>query len=490
MATKKELAIVAQEILSDFIPQPIITAIEGSKGITKGTFKSGGKVFSFLINPKSKNPIEYKPFINAVRTDSEDRFENRWDSLSVLYLDEFEYHADAGKMFTTTTGKRKAYPQCGIKSASYGCGASCIGVKKTCRITTGNFSNSDKRLKALEKMAGGGDGAAAKLVSEIGASRAANKAKVKADLPDSIKEKVANKVVGNKRESDKPDTPTSPQFLKNNGAITVDIKSFADSFLSVSNRDFVVSGVSTKRKAEDAIKDGIDLPDDILAQYPTLQSKYAAKIKQNRAEYLVKKEIVDRSKKSAVSDEDAKNYKPLMTQQEAARYASNSVFGDTDMFHGATDKSIKNIVSGGVNIDYASSGMYGKGFYLTPIPEESQLYANNSARAENNGSYIKTKVNVKNPFVATKDKILALTAELLDLDEVLGDGGGLSAYLKANNFDSIYEKDSGYFVAFDGRQVATYDSRSAKKVEASASLGGIRSADKRYNQLKTMKDNK
>jgi hypothetical protein len=166
MTSKKELAIVAQEILSDFIPQPIITAIEGSKGVVKGTFKSGGRVFTFEIDPSSKNPIKYKPFVNAIRTDSDDVFSDRWDSLSVTYLDEFEEHLDAGKQFTTKTGKQKAYPKCGVKAATYGCGGACIGVKKTCRINA-NKSLDIKRLRALEKMAGGGDAQANELAKGI-----------------------------------------------------------------------------------------------------------------------------------------------------------------------------------------------------------------------------------------------------------------------------------------------------------------------------------
>ena len=91
-----------------------------------GKFKDSwnNRVFDFTID---EDGVGYKPSVNLDSVPVENQ-EGRFDSFSDGYLSGIR--AD-GKL----TGKRTKKPKCG--GTSFGCGYSCVGLTKVCRITVG-----------------------------------------------------------------------------------------------------------------------------------------------------------------------------------------------------------------------------------------------------------------------------------------------------------------------------------------------------------------
>lgn len=197
-----------------------------------------------------------------------------------------------------------------------------------------------------------------------------------------------------------------------------------------------------------------------------------------------------------MSDKEAKGYKPMMSEKEAADYARDSVFGDTSMFHGASGASIDRKTTSGVNVARATRGVYGQGFYMTPVEKEADTYAMGAPR---NGepAYLEAKVKVKKPFVTTDKELKALQTKLDEAFETIETGEWTTKMLKANGYDSIYVKDLGYFVAFDGRQVASFKKHTSKldkdkaynsknAAEKTNLINDWRKQDGRFEELKRM----
>ena len=105
-----------------------VTILNWSSTPTKitGKFKDAwnDRVFDFTID---EDGVGYKPSVNldAVPVESQ---ESRFDSFSDGYLSGIRID---GKL----TGKRTKKPKCG--GTSFGCGYSCIGLTKVCKITPG-----------------------------------------------------------------------------------------------------------------------------------------------------------------------------------------------------------------------------------------------------------------------------------------------------------------------------------------------------------------
>ena len=99
-----------------------------------GKFKDSwnNRVFDFTID---EDGVGYKPSVNLDSVPVESQ-EGRFDSFSDGYLSGIR--AD-GKL----TGKRTKKPKCG--GTSFGCGFSCVGLTKVCRITPGR-----KKIKGHE----------------------------------------------------------------------------------------------------------------------------------------------------------------------------------------------------------------------------------------------------------------------------------------------------------------------------------------------------
>jgi hypothetical protein len=118
------------------------------EGVINGKFKDSwnNKVYEFIIDTGG---ISYKP---AFKLDSfsADEAPVRFDSYSEGYGSLFEDARIDGKL----TGKRTKKPKCG--NSAYGCGFSCIGIQKTCRISasggkTGSAIGKERLNKLIAK---------------------------------------------------------------------------------------------------------------------------------------------------------------------------------------------------------------------------------------------------------------------------------------------------------------------------------------------------
>ena len=301
----------------------------------------------------------------------------------------------------------------------------------------------------------------------------------------------------NKKET-KPSV-NYPNYLKaDKPTFSVSTDRFIEIVQNRNNRKYELEQARTGKQVQKLIDDGIDVPDEILNKYEKVRDKKgnAEKIAANRKAFNEAEDILAKADGPVMSDKEAKGYKPMMSEKEAADYARDSVFGDTSMFHGASGASIDRKLTNGVNVAKASRGFEGEGFYMTPVAKEAETYAISAPR---NGepAYLEAKVKAKKPFVTTQQEIWALQRKLDEnLSDTVGDGRWTTKMLKANGYDSIYVKDLGFFVAFDGRQVASYKKHKSKLTkdefesltgaEASKRLDNWRKQDGRFEELKRM----
>lgn len=112
--------------------------------VISGKFKDSwnNRVYEFIVDT---NGISYKP---AIKLDSfsADEMPARFDSYSEGYASLFVDTRFDGKL----TGKRTKKPKCG--NSAYGCGYSCIGLLKTCRILSSeNKGGAANRGRAIGK---------------------------------------------------------------------------------------------------------------------------------------------------------------------------------------------------------------------------------------------------------------------------------------------------------------------------------------------------
>ena len=238
---------------------------------------------------------------------------------------------------------------------------------------------------------------------------------------------------------------------------------FVDMVRSQNNRKYDLSQVRTASHVQKLIDDGIDVPDDVLKKFDKVRSKKgnAEKIEANRKAFKEIEDMLAKIDQPVMSDTDAKGHKPMMTEKEAANYARDSVFGDTSMFHGASGASIERKTTEGIDMNRVGRGAFGEGFYLTPVEKEADLYSL-AGKRQGEPAYLEAKVKTKKPFIVTQDEYRKLENQLDDLNESGREGEWANKFLRTNGYDSVYVKDIGYFVAFDGRQVATYKTHKSK----------------------------
>jgi len=180
--------------------------------VINGKFKNSwnNRVYEFIIDVDG---ISYKP---AVKLDSfnTDELPVRFDAYSEGYVSLFEDARIDGKL----TGKRTKKPKCGVEA--FGCGFSCIGLLKTCRIppSGGKSAIGKERLNKLMAKAGRlyaeGDkgGAEARTAA---ANKITDKRNKKANqLREERKEKVAQQIkAATKPQEEKPVKP-KPELTK------------------------------------------------------------------------------------------------------------------------------------------------------------------------------------------------------------------------------------------------------------------------------------
>jgi hypothetical protein len=192
------------------------------EGVINGKFKDSwnNKVYEFIIDTGG---ISYKP---AFKLDSfsADEAPVRFDSYSEGYGSLFEDARIDGKL----TGKRTKKPKCG--NSAYGCGFSCIGIQKTCRISasggkTGSAIGKERlnKLRALgDKIVTlGGKGAlilASDIKGQITKERGAKAGQLREERRQRIGQqqvKTATESQGKKPAKPKPEPPLNNMQLSN-----------------------------------------------------------------------------------------------------------------------------------------------------------------------------------------------------------------------------------------------------------------------------------
>jgi hypothetical protein len=208
----------------------------------------------------------------------------------------------------------------------------------------------------------------------------------------------------------------------------------------------------------DAIRMGWPVSPDILSAIKPKKADIA-KNDANRSDWEGKKRQIERIQRAAthplMDAEETKGYKPLMSEEEAAKYTAGSFTGNLKFYHGNDKAVTQSVANDGVNADLNNKGIFGKGFYLAASKAEACYYSLN-AQDPDNTEVISTQVKVKNPYVATAEDISRLGQWFPGDQSNNIDSTSVTNYLRAKGHDSIYLADYGYFVAFEGKQVASY----------------------------------
>jgi hypothetical protein len=170
-----------------------------------------------------------------------------------------------------------------------------------------------------------------------------------------------------------------------------------------------------------------------------------------------------------VSDADRAKHKPMMSEKEAADYASDSAFGDHTFYHGSQSQAaVKSITEQGVNISANTTGLFGGGFYMGAGSDVANVYSNDE------GDVISFKVKMKNPYVV-KDTTSELNQELTEAGLSRGDMGdlfgnrfgdssfaGIPAYLRLKGHDGVYMVKDGYTIGFEREQMVAFSKQKGK----------------------------
>lgn len=179
----------------------------------------------------------------------------------------------------------------------------------------------------------------------------------------------------------------------------------------------------------------------------------------NRISWDKKKTRMEAIKKAIahplMSDEETKGYKPLMSREEADEYTAGSFTGSLKFYHGNDNEVTQSIANDGVNADLNNRGIFGKGFYMAASKDEASYYALSATNPEKT-EVISMQCKVKNPYIATADDLGRLGQWFPGDQSNNSDSESVTNYLRAKGHDSIYLADYGYFIAFEGKQVASH----------------------------------
>ncbi|HLO49451.1 MAG TPA: hypothetical protein VK211_13635, partial [Kamptonema sp.] len=220
--------------------------------VINGKFKDSwnNRVYEFVIDVDG---ISYKP---AVKLDSfsTDEVPARFDAFSEGYASLFE----EVRLDRTPIGKRVKKPKCG--NEGYGCGFSCIGLAKTCRIlssgqkTKGNFQEraiGKERLRKLlvlgDKILALGKGGALIRASDIKSQIERERSRKAGQLVETRKEKLAQRQPPAKEKQ--PAKPKS-DLTANPKGLVVDQEIFKTKFPSKEvQREYGLGGVIDRAKS-------------------------------------------------------------------------------------------------------------------------------------------------------------------------------------------------------------------------------------------------
>lgn len=329
------------------------------------------------------------------------------------------------------------------------CGGSCISANKTCKKK--QSADGSNKTKALKGGILRGNDSSANMPSSL---KGKGTDVASRTSPESTTQKATENSSDVARASSYGENFRKAKKDPNIDEVTVDefVDLYAGKYYEFSGNGRATVDITNRKNVERAINDGIYLEDAAIDAHPTLKKKYASQIAKTNAENERWQEIHSRVNKPVLSPEEAKDYKPFMSADEAANYTQDSFFSGVDMFHGTSAAGVDSIASGGVDVSLGRRGLYGEGFYMGVDENVAKSYA--AAHADS--SFVTTRVKAKNPYTGDINGELRSKLAESGLSEITGrDGSEISMFLKANGYDSIYIKEHGYLVALDNKQVVT-----------------------------------
>lgn len=450
-------------------------------GEATGRFKDSwiGRVFDFILD---NDGIGYKPAVNLDSCITEADRTSRFDSFSAGYTSGLVENQDAVK--------RTKKPKCG--NTNYGCGYSCIDIRKNCRIGAEKISR--ERINKLQAMAKaialegksfkGVGGGLVKPSELIATSRNLQRERIKTQkgetgfknwskgmkisLPAELEKKEEKSLASKDKLDEKPVKDANPltnEEKKYQEDLTPetfnDIVSYKaateDEFFTEKTKTYEewakdksrTEGTKTKYRGmiSIGISGGVPISDEVIAsmgkplsKQQDVENKKNREIHQGRlAEYKKIKRLIDRS-----NDLPGKPF-----------------FDDSEFYHGSDNESLNSIMKDGISTE-AKGGkdIYGAGFYLAVTKIEALTYsaAKSSAKRTNEVGVIHAKVTLKNPYVTDTDKAREMTDKLGEGRDISGsqeDAGMdyLTDYLKAKGYDGLYVRDKGYLNVYNSHQL-------------------------------------
>jgi hypothetical protein len=450
-------------------------------GEATGRFKDSwtGRVFDFILD---NDGIGYKPAVNLDSCITETDRTSRFDSFSAGYTSGLVENQDAVK--------RTKKPKCG--NTNYGCGYSCIDIRKNCRIGAEKISR--ERINKLQAMAkaialegksfkgvGGGlvkpselivtskDLQRERIKTQKGETGFKNWSKgMKISLPAELEKKEEKSLASRDKLDEKPvedANPLTDEERKYQENLTPETFNDIVSYKAATEGEFFTEKTKTyeewvkekkgtrgtktsyRMMITGGILDGIPISDEVIASMgkPLTKQQDAAN-KKNReihqkrlAEYEKIKRLIDRS-----------NNLP-----------GKSFFDDSEFYHGSDNESLNSIMKDGISTE-AKGGkdIYGAGFYLAVTKMEALTYSGSksSEKQTDEVGIIHAKVTLKNPYVTDTDKTREMTDKLGEGRDISGsqeDAGMdyLTDYLKAKGYDGLYVKDKGYLNVYNSHQL-------------------------------------
>ena len=451
------------------------------KGEVSGQFKDSWnkRVFDFNL---SNDGIDYKPVVNLDSCATETDRINRFDVFSAGYTSIFVNNQD--------TIKRTKKPKCG--NTNYGCGYSCIDIRKHCRIDVDKISR--ERINKLQVMAKaialegksfkGIGGGLVKPSELIVISKNLQKERIKTQrdetgfkkwskgvsisLPVELEKKEEKSLTSKDEIDEVPVEDTNPltseekKYQKN---LTPETFNDVISYKAATEHEFFTERAKTyeewaKGKSRSqgtktsyrtmiagGISSGIPVSDEIIAstgkplnKQQNVENKKNQEIHQKKlAEYEKIKRLIDRS--NDLPD------KPF--------------FNDSELYHGSDNESLNSMMKNGFSTKAkGGNDLYGAGFYLAVTKIEALTYSGSKSLEKKTDEIgiIHTKVTLKNPYITNTDELSEIVEKLGYDREISGsqESAGLdylTDYIKAKGYDGLYAKDKGYLNVYNSHQL-------------------------------------
>lgn len=237
---------------------------------------------------------------------------------------------------------------------------------------------------------------------------------------------------------------------------------------NVWRKSFTESGLKKaayRRAVSSAIESGLVPPDEKWIK-ANLKKNRISNYEKNKAQLKKDRAIVAEADKAIkyplMTDSEAKGYKPTLSKKEAQKYAQNSFLGDLTMYHGNSSEVVDSIRNEGSRPELNTAGIYGQGTYFAAFKHTAESYANALADSNQSQGLVGVKTKVKNPYVATRDELDKVSQWFsggsFGAEQSNGiNSQALTEYIRAKGHDSIYLKDHGYLVSFDGRQTVAFE---------------------------------